>query len=88
MKGSRNCLARPARCDSVWNLERILLAGVPPSPTRRATGCGIRGRCPRYAALSAPRDADRRIHCERQAPTLTAPGPGRAAVACRCAELP
>ncbi|MFE6686945.1 dipeptide ABC transporter ATP-binding protein [Streptomyces sp. NPDC057743] len=68
--------------------ERILLAGDPPSPTQRPTGCGFRGRCPLYAALSPTRDADRRARCEREAPPLTATGPERAAAACHFTDQP
>ncbi|MFB7629713.1 dipeptide ABC transporter ATP-binding protein [Streptomyces sp. NPDC056149] len=68
--------------------ERILLAGDPPSPTQRPTGCGFRGRCPLYAALSPTRDADRRARCEREAPALTPTGPERAAAACHFTDQP
>ncbi|MFK0295194.1 dipeptide ABC transporter ATP-binding protein [Streptomyces sp. NPDC090442] len=68
--------------------ERILLAGDPPSPTRRPTGCGFRGRCPLYAALSPSRDADRRARCEREVPALTPTGPERAAAACHFTDQP
>ncbi|MFD7668852.1 dipeptide ABC transporter ATP-binding protein [Streptomyces sp. NPDC059788] len=52
--------------------RRVLLAGDPPGPAERVTGCGFRGRCPLYATLGP----DRRARCEEQAPGLTAHGPG------------
>jgi peptide/nickel transport system ATP-binding protein len=45
---------------------RILLAGDPPSPTTRPTGCAFRTRCPLYATLGA----EQRGRCEQQAPAL------------------
>ncbi|MDY0810323.1 ABC transporter ATP-binding protein [Kitasatospora purpeofusca] len=50
---------------------RILLAGDPPSPTVRHTGCPFRARCPVYAGL----DAGARDRCETEAPPLTGAGP-------------
>ncbi|KOV12117.1 ABC transporter ATP-binding protein [Streptomyces sp. XY431] len=50
---------------------RILLAGDPPSPTVRHTGCPFRARCPVYAGL----DAGSRGRCETEAPPLTDAGP-------------
>lgn len=50
---------------------RILLAGDPPSPTVRHTGCPFRARCPVYAGL----DAGARGRCETEAPPLTGAGP-------------
>ncbi|MFJ9951172.1 dipeptide ABC transporter ATP-binding protein [Kitasatospora sp. NPDC091207] len=52
--------------------HRILLAGDPPSPTARRTGCPFRTRCPVYAGL----DAGARTRCEAEAPPLTGPAPG------------
>ncbi|OKI00929.1 ABC transporter ATP-binding protein [Streptomyces sp. CB02923] len=52
--------------------RRVLLAGDPPGPAERVTGCGFRGRCPLYATLGP----DRRARCEEQVPGLTAHGPG------------
>ncbi|MFE9427655.1 dipeptide ABC transporter ATP-binding protein [Kitasatospora sp. NPDC006697] len=45
---------------------RVLLAGDPPSPTVRPTGCAFRPRCPLYTGL-AP---ERRERCEQQPPAL------------------
>ncbi|MFD8693883.1 dipeptide ABC transporter ATP-binding protein [Kitasatospora purpeofusca] len=53
---------------------RILLAGDPPSPTVRHTGCPFRARCPVYAGL----DEGSRGRCETQAPPLTTAGPAAA----------
>ncbi|MFF7592118.1 dipeptide ABC transporter ATP-binding protein [Kitasatospora purpeofusca] len=53
---------------------RILLAGDPPSPTVRHTGCPFRARCPVYAGL----DAGSRGRCETEAPPLTGAGPAAA----------
>ncbi|MFI6642832.1 oligopeptide/dipeptide ABC transporter ATP-binding protein [Streptomyces sp. NPDC050504] len=55
--------------------ERVLLAGDPPSPAERQTGCGFRGRCPRYSALGA---ADR-ARCESEIPVPAASGRGTTA---------
>ncbi|MFI6446199.1 dipeptide ABC transporter ATP-binding protein [Kitasatospora sp. NPDC050543] len=48
---------------------RVLLAGDPPSPTERRTGCAFRTRCPVHALL----DPGRRTRCAEQAPPLAAP---------------
>ncbi|MFF2141398.1 dipeptide ABC transporter ATP-binding protein [Kitasatospora sp. NPDC058190] len=48
--------------------DRILLAGDPPSPTERRTGCPFRTRCPLHARL--PETA--RARCERERPSLDA----------------
>ncbi len=53
---------------------RILLAGDPPSPTVRHTGCPFRARCPVYAGL----DEGSRGRCETEAPPLTTAGPAAA----------
>ncbi|MFE4514005.1 dipeptide ABC transporter ATP-binding protein [Kitasatospora sp. NPDC056783] len=53
--------------------DRVLLAGDPPAPTERRTGCVFRTRCPRYTALPDPAD---RIRCERERPALTDDAPG------------
>ncbi|WP_329495122.1 ABC transporter ATP-binding protein [Kitasatospora herbaricolor] len=52
--------------------ERVLLAGDPPSPTERHTGCRFRTRCPVYAALTD----DRRTACEQRSPVLAEAAPG------------
>ncbi|WP_329463149.1 ABC transporter ATP-binding protein [Streptomyces sp. NBC_01431] len=49
---------------------RILLAGDPPSPTRRYEGCRFRGRCPVYAQL----EAEQRERCAAEDPRPTAHG--------------
>ncbi|MFD7027560.1 dipeptide ABC transporter ATP-binding protein [Streptomyces sp. NPDC059917] len=47
--------------------DRILLAGDPPSPTRRYEGCRFLGRCPVYARLAPPQ----RERCATQDPQPT-----------------
>jgi peptide/nickel transport system ATP-binding protein len=46
--------------------SRILLAGDPPSPADRMSGCPFRGRCPVYPTLAA----DHRTRCESESPPL------------------
>ncbi|MER7669213.1 ABC transporter ATP-binding protein [Kitasatospora sp. NPDC096128] len=59
--------------------DRILLAGDPPSPTERRTGCPFRTRCPLYAGLA---DATARARCEQQRPTLDGDRAGDHRAAC------
>ncbi|MFF7455061.1 dipeptide ABC transporter ATP-binding protein [Kitasatospora sp. NPDC008115] len=49
---------------------RVLLAGDPPSPTVRHTGCPFRARCPVHPGLTPAE----RARCENEAPPLTADG--------------
>ncbi|MEV7393322.1 ABC transporter ATP-binding protein [Streptomyces sp. NPDC091215] len=49
---------------------RILLAGDPPSPTRRYEGCRFRGRCPLYAELGE----DERQRCAGEVPVFEGDG--------------
>ncbi|MGW2251531.1 ABC transporter ATP-binding protein [Kitasatospora sp. NPDC001660] len=51
--------------------DRILLAGDPPSPTRRHTGCPFRTRCPVHARLTEP---GARARCEEERPALAGDG--------------
>ncbi|KJK58979.1 ABC transporter ATP-binding protein [Saccharothrix sp. ST-888] len=53
--------------------KRILLAGDPPSPTERPTGCPFRARCPVHTALPS----DLRTRCEQEPPALAEAAPGR-----------
>nr|WP_106432274.1 ABC transporter ATP-binding protein [Streptomyces sp. LaPpAH-108] len=50
--------------------RRILLAGDPPSPTRRHDGCPFRARCPLQAALGA----DERERCAHEVPRFEGDG--------------
>ncbi|MFJ9773826.1 dipeptide ABC transporter ATP-binding protein [Kitasatospora sp. NPDC101157] len=63
--------------------DRILLAGDPPSPTERRTGCAFRTRCPLYAGL---RDATARKRCERERPALDGTGAVDQQAACHHAR--
>ncbi|SOB84003.1 ABC transporter ATP-binding protein [Streptomyces sp. 1331.2] len=65
--------------------DRILLAGDPPSPTERRTGCPFRARCPRYAGLTAPAD---RARCEQERPALDGPPGTDHQAACHHPEPP
>ncbi|MGW6914659.1 dipeptide ABC transporter ATP-binding protein [Kitasatospora sp. NPDC054939] len=51
---------------------RMLLAGDPPSPTERRTGCPFRTRCPVHTALPA----ELRTRCAEQRPPLAEAAPG------------
>ncbi|MEE1785876.1 ABC transporter ATP-binding protein [Streptomyces sp. SP17BM10] len=51
--------------------DRILLAGDPPSPTRRHAGCPFRTRCAVYAGLAEP---GARTRCEGEKPALAGDG--------------
>ncbi|GAA3713382.1 hypothetical protein GCM10023082_08920 [Streptomyces tremellae] len=55
--------------------KRILLAGDPPSPTHRESGCRFRGRCPVFAAL----ESGDREPCVSTVPPLTPHGTDQAA---------
>ncbi|MEU8027990.1 ABC transporter ATP-binding protein [Streptomyces sp. NPDC049099] len=50
--------------------ERILLAGDPPSPTRRYDGCRFRTRCPLYAELTV----DEQKRCAHEVPEFAGDG--------------
>ncbi|MDH6707023.1 peptide/nickel transport system ATP-binding protein [Kitasatospora sp. MAA19] len=54
--------------------DRILLAGDPPSPTERHTGCPFRTRCPVYAGLADPAA---RTRCEQERPALVGDTPAQ-----------
>ncbi|MFD4534379.1 dipeptide ABC transporter ATP-binding protein [Kitasatospora sp. NPDC058397] len=54
--------------------DRILLAGDPPSPTERRTGCPFRTRCPVYARLADPAA---RTRCEQDRPALLGDTPAQ-----------
>ncbi|MFJ2867255.1 dipeptide ABC transporter ATP-binding protein [Kitasatospora sp. NPDC087314] len=54
--------------------DRILLAGDPPSPTERRTGCPFRTRCPVYAGLTDPAA---RTRCEQERPALVGDTPAQ-----------
>ncbi|WP_371518810.1 dipeptide ABC transporter ATP-binding protein [Kitasatospora sp. NBC_01300] len=54
--------------------DRILLAGDPPSPTERRTGCSFRTRCPVYASLADPAA---RTRCEQERPALLGDTPAQ-----------
>ncbi|MFF3004551.1 dipeptide ABC transporter ATP-binding protein [Kitasatospora sp. NPDC057940] len=54
--------------------DRILLAGDPPSPTERRTGCSFRTRCPVYAGLADPAA---RTRCEQERPALLGDTPAQ-----------
>jgi peptide/nickel transport system ATP-binding protein len=63
---------------------RILLAGDPPSPTRRHTGCRFRARCPLLPTLGAEQQA----RCAEQVPPLAPHGPDHVAACHWAAQAP